>query len=110
MSSDDKTTRMPEPSDFTMKYDDDHTFDFFEDENADHLWAFGTIDAAEFARQANEYDILSGWIQPGEVEPYTAADIRYCQAVITTNNGYVDWYIRPVPEGTISGLVAVIDR
>ena len=106
-------TRLPEPADFTLQWDETHSFDFFEDEHADYLWAFSTIEPAEFARQVNEYDIISGWIEPGEVRPYTADDVEYRNAIVVSDNDdpYSDRaQIRVVGEDTTSSLVAVISR
>lgn len=79
-------------ADFEMKYDSTHTYPFYEDENGDGLYAYGTIDDEEFARLAREYEIHVGAYTPDEVDPYEASDVCHCWAiVIDPDEGVFTW-------------------
>jgi hypothetical protein len=43
-------------ADFELRYDDEHTFPFFSDEEG--TYGFGHIDPTEFAKLVNDYDVL----------------------------------------------------
>ena len=45
-------------ADFTVEWDADHTFPFFENENANGLWGYGHQDKGTFAQHANAHDHL----------------------------------------------------
>lgn len=66
--------------DFELKYDADHTFPFYEDENAYGVYGYGHGDATEFANAVNEYDRLAdaGW-ETGD--GYTGEDVMYGWAI-----------------------------
>lgn len=104
-------SRTPQPEDFRVEWDADCTFDFFEDDNADALWAHGSLDSEEFVRQANEYDRLcdAGWDPEGA---YTTDDIRSFWAIIRYDRPNDDYWRVHRCEDTIFGaaLVKVIDR
>lgn len=102
--------RTPQPKDFRVEWDAEHTFDFFEDDRADHLWAHGSLDSEEFVRQANEYDRIcdSGWD-----EPYTTDAVRLFWGILQYDSDDFpdDWRISRCDEHTSGAtLVKVIDR
>jgi hypothetical protein len=75
----DLATRTVSASDFEMVWDEDHTFPFFEDENADAIYGYGHIDDALFAQQVNEYDTICNG-GPVDFET-TASDVVHKFAV-----------------------------
>ena len=87
-------------ADFEMRFDDAHTFPFFEDENGNGLWGFGHQDKAEFVRLVNEYDALCN----GEplIDTYDADDPQHVFYLAYTEMGATadEWRVRIVPEGT----------
>lgn len=64
------------PEDFTMYWDDQHTFPFIEDEDA-NITGYGHQDKAELAAAINRYDELcnGGPLRPEE--RWTADDIGH---------------------------------
>lgn len=74
--------RSPEPADFVVEWDADHTFDFFEDDNADGLWAHGSLPDETFVAQANEYDRINNAGSPIPLTPYTVADVTSFWAIV----------------------------
>lgn len=104
------TTRTPAPSDFRSVHDDEHTFDFFEDEQGNGLYALGTITDEEFLRQANVHDQLTDDAH----EPWTAEHLERHSAVIedtTDRRGNPYSGVKIVPEGTaLSAEIAVLSR
>jgi hypothetical protein len=96
--------RAPTPLDFIVPWDNEHTFDFFEDGDGDALWASGDLPDEEFARQVNEYDRLCG----SDWEGYTENDVVTLWAIAIE---IPDVYIQPVEEGTENaGLIKKISR
>jgi hypothetical protein len=51
----DKRARPLKPEDFTLRYDADHTFYFFESEDGDAVYAYGHVDKKQFAKDVLEY-------------------------------------------------------
>jgi len=63
---------------FDMPFDAEHTFPFFEDENANGVYGYGHTDKAEFAAKVTEYDTYCN----GEpVDGYTEADVSHTWAI-----------------------------
>jgi hypothetical protein len=87
------TTIIVTAKDFEVRWDAEHTFAFFEDEQADWLMGFGHIDKAEFAAQVNEYDrICNGEpIDP----PYDESAVShvYARAFIPDGAPSDDWRV-----------------
>ena len=50
------STRALTPEDFRVKYDDTHTFEFFEDEDGNGVYGYGHVDEQAFATAVNYYD------------------------------------------------------
>lgn len=79
--------------DFETRYDDTHTFPFFEDENGELVTGYGHIDKAEFARLVNAYDRLAD-----ADSQYTPDDVKHGHATITfatdlaAAQGYPEWH------------------
>lgn len=88
--------REPRQSDFTMIYDSDHTYDFFEDETGDFLWALATIGDEEFVRQVNEYDELGEGGPLPEESKYRVELIERLWAVVEDGP---EPLVHVVPEG-----------
>ena len=65
--------------DFETQYDADHVYIFTEDEWGDMLYTYGHDRDAEFARQANEFDIYAGSVDPEDY--YTADDVDHRWAI-----------------------------
>lgn len=64
--------------DFVMVWDDENTFPFIEDEDANGLYGFGHHDKDEFAAAANRFDFVCG-LDPEDCS-YTAADVQHLYA------------------------------
>jgi len=69
----------PTAADFEMKYDAEHTFPFFEDENANWIVGHGHQDRAEFAKLVNDFDTLA----TGEAWPYTEGDVQWIYGFVS---------------------------
>lgn len=84
------TTRALTPEDFRVKYDKEHTFEFFEDEDGNGVYAYGHVDAQAFATAVNYYDRLCF----GEIEGYYGTcDVRHSYAVAIEDE-YGEWALR----------------
>ncbi|OHV03699.1 hypothetical protein BKN37_13580 [Mycobacterium talmoniae] len=96
-------------ADFELKYDETHTYPFYEDEDSSGLYKYGHDDDAEFARLANDYDVYATGISP-EDAAYTAGDVRHVWAVVVDPElGRFSW--RNVTAGTPNAFpVSVIPR
>lgn len=84
-------------AELTLRYDDEHTFPFVEDENA-NITGYGHQDKAAFADQVNRYDEVCG----GGVDPedrWTAEDITHLWAELR-EHADGDWRLHKVPAGT----------
>lgn len=62
------------PSEWTMRYDDEHVFPFVDDENG-NITGYGHQDRAAFAAAINEYDALCSGFEVLEGDTWTAADV-----------------------------------
>jgi hypothetical protein len=67
------------PDMFDMPYDNEHTFPFFEDENADGVYGYGHTDKADFAARVTEYDTICNG-EPAD-DGYTESDVHHTWAV-----------------------------
>jgi hypothetical protein len=104
--------RTPLPEDFRVEWDEEHTFDFFEDENATALWAHGSLDSEEFVRQANEYDRITD-DHYSTLDDYSIDDVRTFWGILRYQSDDFpdDWRVYPCDEHTSgAALVKVIDR
>lgn len=66
---------------WSMQYDDKHTFPFVEDENC-NITGYGHQDPAEFAAAINDYDTLCSGGPLPEDEQWTADDVGHCWVTI----------------------------
>jgi hypothetical protein len=100
--------RIPTPEDFLVEWDEDHVFNFFEDDSATALWAHVSLSDEEFVRQANEYDKLCdpNWDERAAYE--VGAGVPQVWAVVEGSG--LNERLRVVPEGTVASLVKRIDR
>lgn len=75
--------------DFDVRWDAEHTFPFFEDENADGVYGYGHTDKAEFARLVSEYDaVCDAGHDPAD--NYIADDVMHTYAVAYQPEGWPD--------------------
>lgn len=102
--------RTPEQSDFVSPFNDELTFDFFEEQNGNGLYALGTISDDEFLRQANLHDSLTD----DEHEPWTREHLERFPAVMVDDEerpGDPFFTVQRVPEGTpLAAEVVVLSR
>lgn len=70
--------------DFDTVWDSEHTFPFFEDEDAAGVYGFGHIDKATFAAQVNQCDVLAMGESLASGIGYTESDVIHCWAVLTS--------------------------
>lgn len=102
--------RTPVQSDFTSEFDDQLTFNFFEEQNGNGLYALGTISDEEFLRQANLHDSLTD----DDHHPWTHEHIERFHAVMVDEEeraGAPFFTVREVPEGTpLAAEVVVLSR
>jgi hypothetical protein len=97
--------RVPDPLDFIIRWDNSHTFEFFEDHDGEALWAHGSLPSEEFVAQVNEYDRINGY---DESEQYTEENVETLWAITIE---LPEPYIQPVAEGTENaGLIKRISR
>lgn len=68
-----------DPKDFDVRWDNDITYPFFEDEDGSYLFGYGHQDKAEFARLVAQYDISNG-VDPEDAD-YTENDVSHLYAV-----------------------------
>ena len=83
-------------SDFTMHYDADNTFPFYEDENAD-ITGYGHQDPDEFAAEVNRYDTLCNGEPHPLDEQWSGEHVAHRWAVIDDAD---DEMLHVVPQGT----------
>lgn len=88
---------------FDIKWDDEHFFNFFEDENADALWAHGNLSDEDFVAQVNEYDRLCGENEA----TYSVSDVRHKHGLLWEKSGAT--YIKLDQEDT-STPIKIIHR
>jgi hypothetical protein len=67
------------PEMFVVPFDAEHTYPFFEDENADGVYGYGHTDKAEFAAAVNAYDDYASG-EPAE-DFYTETAVSHTWAV-----------------------------
>lgn len=104
--------RSPQPEDFRVEWNDTHVFEFFEDENANALWAHGTLSDEDFVAQANEYDRITDddW-NPDDA--YTVHIVETFWGILRyqSEDHPDDWRIFPCDEHTSGAtLCKRIDR
>ncbi|KQO98596.1 hypothetical protein [Leifsonia sp. Leaf264] len=78
--------------DFAVKWDDERTFPFFEDEQAIGIFGYGHTDKQAFAAAVNDYDVYVGNVDPGEAT-YDASVVEHDWAVAYTVNGDVNSWL-----------------
>lgn len=93
------STRALTPEDFRVKYDREHTFEFFEDEDGNGVYAYGHRDKQAFATAVNYYDrlcngenydllmlpyaednVCQGYARADDVNVYGEWSLRFCKA------------------------------
>lgn len=85
------STRALTPEDFRVEYDDTHTFEFFEDEDGNGVYAYGHKDEQAFATAVNYYDRLCF----GEIEGYYGTcDVNHGYARAVAVDIYEQWALR----------------
>lgn len=89
------TTRALTPEDFRVKYDKEHTFEFFEDEDGNGVYAYGHRDEQAFATAVNYYDRLCNGADFSEdYDTYDHGDVRHAYARADDVNVYGEWALR----------------
>lgn len=90
--------------DFEVRFDDEHTYPFFEDNNANGVYGYGHTDKAEFAAAVTAYDeymVGAGW---DDDDSYTERDAHhgYVQGVRYSDGdfGFGEFFDEPFPGAT----------
>lgn len=97
-------------ADFEMKYDGEHTFPFFENEDAT-IFAYGHGDPVELVAKVKEYDDLAD----NDSEAHDPGDVKHIWVTASLHGDLGDeqWYLKSAgvtaeTEGAIP--VSVIER
>lgn len=81
------------PDAFTVVWDAERTFPFFEDENGNRLWGYGHQDKSAFAELVNDYDRIcdpKGW---DAENAYTTGDVTHSWGIAYTRGQFEDDWI-----------------
>lgn len=83
------------PEDFRVKYDKEHTFEFFEDEDGNGVYAYGHRDEQAFATAVNYYDRLcNGEDFSEDYDAYDLCEVYHGYARADNVNVYGEWALR----------------
>lgn len=88
------TTRALTPGDFRVKYDENHTFEFFEDEDGNGVYAYGHRDEQAFATAVNYYDRLCNGGNVDYYDTYDYCDVHHGYARADDVNRYGEGYLQ----------------
>lgn len=89
------TTRALTPEDFVVTYDENRTFQFFEDEDGNGVYGYGHHDKQTFATAVNYYDKLGlGDDYWSFMKPYAEDNVNHGYARADDVNVYGDWALR----------------
>lgn len=89
------TTRALTPEDFVVTYDENHTFQFFEDEDGNGVYGYGHYDKQTFATAVNYYDNLCDGERYFDLcDVYTFEDVNHGYARADDDNVYGEWALR----------------